>query len=281
MVEITAQMVKELRHRSGVGMSKCKEALKDSDGSMEAAIAYLRKAGMATAIKKEGREAKEGLIGIAENDDAVVLVEINAETDFVTKNDNFKDFLSNIAAEIASTRPADLEVFATQKYSQDSSMTIEEYRASIVQSIGENIKIKRFTILEKKPEASVGVYSHMRGKIVAIVEIEGAAEEQGLAKDLAMQVAAEAPDYLAVVDIPEDVKSHEEDIARGQVKNKPENIIEKIVEGKLKAFYNRVCLMNQQFIKDGDFTVAKYVEKHGKEIEKPLTVTRFIRWSIG
>ncbi|MBT7461205.1 MAG: translation elongation factor Ts, partial [Waddliaceae bacterium] len=187
MVEITAQMVKELRHRSGVGMSKCKEALKDSDGSMEAAIAYLRKAGMATAIKKEGREAKEGLIGIAENDDAVVLVEINAETDFVTKNDNFKDFLSNIAAEIASTRPADLEVFATQKYSQDSSMTIEEYRASIVQSIGENIKIKRFTILEKKPEASVGVYSHMRGKIVAIVEIEGAAEEQGLAKDLAMQ----------------------------------------------------------------------------------------------
>ena len=190
-------MIKELRDRTGVGMGKCKEALEEAHGDMELAISNLRKAGMASAVKKEGRTTNEGMIGTAENGQVVALVEINAETDFVVKNERFQQFLKNIAEEIATTRPASLEAFLKQKFSKDNHLTIDEYRATIIQTIGENIQIKRLKIIPKSSDKSIGVYNHLGGKIVTLVEIKGSPSQDALAKDIAMHIAAASPEYLA------------------------------------------------------------------------------------
>ena len=154
-------MIKELRDRTGVGMGKCKEALEEAKGDMELAISNLRKAGMASAVKKEGRATNEGMIGTAENNQTIAIVEVNAETDFVVKNDRFKEFLNNIAEEVAKTSPASLEAFLQQKYSKDPSLTIDQYRATIVQTIGENIQIRRFLTLQQNTRAARLGYIHI------------------------------------------------------------------------------------------------------------------------
>lgn len=279
--KITPDMVKELRERTGVGMGKCKEALDHSQGDMEKAIDFLRKSGMASAVKKEGRETKEGVIGIFESGDALALVEVNSETDFVAQNDKFKQFVSDVAREVAETKPASLEAFVAQTYRKDPSITIDQYRSLVIQGLGENIQIKRLQVLPKNKDTSVGFYSHMGGKIVTFVEIEGDAGMEALAKEIAMHVAAESPDYLKPEEVPADVRAREDEIARSQVKGKPENIVDKIVEGKLKAFYDQVCLLGQKFVKDNSLTIAELVEKEGKRIGKPLSVRRFLRWRIG
>jgi elongation factor Ts len=277
----TSEMIKELRERTGVGMGKCKEALDQAGGDIEKAIDILRKAGMASAVKKEGRETKEGLIGSAESKDAVALVEVNAETDFVTQNERFKEFMQMIAEEAANTKPASLESFMQQKYSKDPSLTIDQYRSIVIQSLGENIQVKRVLILSKKADVSFGLYSHMGGKIVTVVELIGATGQEALARDIAMHTAAESPDYLRPEDVSQDVKAREEDIARSQIQGKPANIIDKIVEGKIKAFYDQVCLLCQKYIKDNTITIAELVEKEGKRLGKPLQVRSFIRWKVG
>lgn len=281
MTKVTPDMVKELRERTGVGMGKCKEALDQAQGNMEEAITLLRKAGMASAVKKEGRETKEGVIGHAEENDALALVEINSETDFVAQNDRFRQFVRDIAAEAADTKPTSLEAFLSQKYSKDPSVTIDQYRALIVQSLGENIQIKRIGIYPKSQDRSLGIYSHMGGKIVTLAEIEGASGAEALARDIAMHIAAESPDYLNESEVPADVKAREEEIARSQITGKPENIVAKIVEGKMKTFYATVCLLDQKFVKDNSITIADLVEKEGKRLGKPLVLRRFVRWKIG
>lgn len=281
MTKVTPDMVKELRERTGVGMGKCKEALDQAHGNMEEAITILRKAGMASAVKKEGRETKEGVIGHAEENDAIALVEINSETDFVAQNDRFRQFVRDIAAEAADTKPASLEAFLAQKYSKDPSVTIDQYRALVIQSLGENIQIKRLGIYPKAKDRSLGVYSHMGGKIVTLAEIEGASGVEALARDIAMHIAAESPDYLNADEVPADVKAREEEIARSQITGKPENIIAKIVEGKMKTFYASVCLLDQKFVKDNSITISDLVAKEGKRLGKPLVLRRFIRWKIG
>ena len=173
MTKVTAEMVKELRERTGVGMGKCKEALDEAGGDMEKAIDILRKKGMASAVKKEGRETKEGIIAIAETSDDIALVELNAETDFVVQNDKFKQFAQAIAKQAARTKPASLEVFLSQPSDQDKTVTVDQYRAIVMQSIGENIRIKRIEIFPKASNKSLGIYSHMGGKIVTLVEIDG------------------------------------------------------------------------------------------------------------
>lgn len=278
---ITAQMVMDLRKRTGVGMSKCKEALAEANGDIEEAIHILRKKGIASAVKKGGRETNEGVVGIGESDTAAYLVEVNAETDFVVQNDRFKEFLKNICDEIAATSPASVEALLQQKYSKNSALTIDEYRAEIVQMLGENIQIKRFQGFKKQGECSVGIYSHMGGKIVCLVEIKGASDQQDLAKEVAMHVAAEAPDYLKPEDIPADVLAKEEEIAKSQIKNKPTEIIDKIVKGKINAFYEQACLVNQKFVKDPSKSVAQYVADEGKKAGKTLEVIAFARWQIG
>jgi elongation factor Ts len=278
---VTAEMVKELRARTGVGMGKCKEALDQSGGDMELAISNLRKAGIASAVKKEGRDTKEGLIAAAESAKAVAVIEVNAETDFVVKNDMFQKFLAELAKEAAETLPASVEAFLAQKFSKDPSHTIDEHRAIVMQSIGENIKVQRLAIFPKSEALSIGTYSHMGGKIVTLVQIEGGVGEEALAKEIAMHIAAESPTYVDSHEVPADVKAHEEEIAKAQVVGKPENVIAKIVEGKINSFYDQVCLNRQKFVKDHTLTIAQLVAARGKDSNKPLKVKSFVRWHVG
>lgn len=281
MANVTPAMIKELRERTGVGMGKCKEALEEAKCDMELAITNLRKAGMASAVKKEGRETKEGMIGTAETDKTVAIVEVNAETDFVVKNDRFKQFLESIAEEVAKTHPSSLETFLKQKYSKDPDLTIDQYRATIVQTIGENVQIRRLMTFQKDPNKSLGVYSHLGGKIVTLVEITGSNKDEALAKDIAMHTAAAAPEYLSPEKVPQDIINNEREIARGQIQGKPANIVEKIVEGKVNAFYDSTTLARQKYIRDDSLTITDLVNKRSKEAGKPLMLTHFIRWCVG
>lgn len=281
MAAITPAMIKELRDRTGVGMNKCKEALEQANGDMDLAIENLRKSGMASAVKKEGRETKEGMIGIANSNNVVALVEINAETDFVVKNDRFQQFLQTIADEVAKTTPASLETFLQQKFSKDPALTIDQYRATIVQAIGENIQIRRVKTLPKGSDRSLGVYSHMGGKIVTVVEIGGSNQEEALAKDIAMHTAAAAPDYLSPEKVPQEVLQQEKEIVKAQIQGKPANIVDKIVEGKVNSYYDAVCLVRQKYVKDDSITITDLVNQKAKASGKPLTVLNFLRWSVG
>lgn len=279
---VTADMVKELRDRSGVSMGKCKEALDKAGGDMNEAIDILRKSGMASAVKKEGRETNEGLIGAAEGAKAVALVEVNAETDFVTQNEKFKQFLKDVAQEAADSSPASLEALMGRPYSKDASVTLDQYRALVMQSLGENIQVKRMSILPKESDLSIGLYSHMGGKIVVAVLLTGGTGQEALARDIAMHVAAESPEYLSMADVPADIRAKEEEIARSQVPaGKPANVVEKIVEGKIKAFCDETCLVNQKYVKDNAVTVAQLLENEGKRLNKQLGIKAFHRWKIG
>jgi elongation factor Ts len=279
--KVTAEMVKELRERTGVSMGKCKEALDKAGGDMNAAIDFLRKSGMASAVKKEGRETNEGLIGAAEGKNAVALVEVNAETDFVTQNEKFKQFLKDVAQEAADAMPASLDALMNKSYSKDASLTIDQYRALVMQSLGENIQVKRMSLLPKSNDISIGLYSHMGGKIVVAVLLTGGAGQEALARDIAMHVAAESPEYLTAEDVPADVRAKEEEIARSQVQGKPANIVEKIVEGKVKAFCDEVCLVCQKYVKDNTMTVAQLLENESKRLNKQIGIKAFHRWKIG
>jgi elongation factor Ts len=280
-VKVTAEMVKELRDRTGVSMSKCKEALDQAGANMEKAIDILRKAGMASAVKKEGREANEGLIGFADSDKAVAIIEVNSETDFVAQNDKFKQFIKDICLDAAQAQPTSVEALSKMSYSKDKSVTIDQYRALTVQSLGENIQIKRMLLLSKSSSESIGLYSHMGGKIVTAVVLSGGAGHEAIAREIAMHVAAESPDYLRPEDVPADVKAREEDIARSQIQGKPANVADKIVEGKLKAFYDQVCLTCQKYVKDNALTITQVLENESKRIGKPLSIQSFIRWKVG
>jgi elongation factor Ts len=279
--QITPAMIKELRDRTGVGMGKCKEALEGSHGDMEAAIAYLRKAGIASAVKKEGRAANEGMIGIGESPKAIALVEVNAETDFVVRNERFQQFLRDIAEEIAKTTPTSLEDFKQQKFSKDPHLTIEEHRATIVQAIGENIQIRRFILLPKSSDKSLGIYSHHGGKLVTMVELAGSSSQEALARDIAMHSAAAAPEYLSEKQVPESVIAHEREIAQNQIQGKPENIVQKIVDGKIQAFFDTHCLLRQKYVKNDSLAISDLVKQHAKELGQPLEIVRFLRWAVG
>ena len=210
--KVTAEMVKELRDRTGVSMGKCKEALDKASGDMNAAIDILRKSGMASAVKKEGRETNEGLIGAGESGKAVALVEVNAETDFVTQNEKFKQFLKEVAQEAADAAIDSLPALMQKSFSKDSSVTLDQYRALVMQSLGENIQVKRVFLLPKSPDLSIGIYSHMGGKIVEAVVLTGGAGQEALARDIAMHIAAESPEYLSPEEVPAAVRAKEEEI---------------------------------------------------------------------
>ena len=274
-------MVKELRDRTGVGMGKCKEALDQAAGDMEKAIDLLRKAGMASAVKKEGRETNEGLIGAAESTDAVALVEVNAETDFVTQNDKFKQFLRDIVEEAAATKPPSLDAFLKHPSPRDKTVSIDQYRALIMQSLGENIQVKRLLILPKSKDISVGLYIHMGGKIVTVVLLTGGEGQEALARDIAMHVAAASPEYLRAENVPQEVRGREEEIARSQVQGKPEEIASKIVAGKYKAFCDEVCLACQKYVKDNEVTIAQLLHNESKRLGKALDIKAYYRWKVG
>jgi len=281
MRDITADMIKDLREKTGVAMGKCKEALVLAEGDMEKAIDILRKAGVAAGVKKEGRETKEGLILTGEDKTTLVIAEGNAETDFVAQNDRFKHFLHDVVKQAMETKPATLADFVQQPYYKDKSISIDQYRNLVIQALGENIQLRRLELIHKHPNSSYGIYSHMGGKLVVVVEIEGAADQGDIAKEIAMHAAAENPDYLKPDEVPAHVRAREEEIARSQVEGKPANIVDKIVAGKLKAYEEQACLVCQKFIKDNTVTVQQFLDICSKKIGKPLSIRCFWRWKVG
>lgn len=281
MKEITPDRIKELRERTGVGMGKCKEALVLAEGDMEKAIDFLRKAGMAAGVKKEGRETKEGLILTTEDKHTLVIAEANTETDFVAQNDRFKHFVHDCIKQALETKPKDLAEFMQQPYYKDRSITMDQYRNLVIQALGENIQLRRIEVIHKHPNRSYGIYSHMGGKLVVIVEMEGVAHQEAIAKEIAMHVAAESPDYLKPEEIPPHVMAREEEIARATVQGKPANIVDKIVSGKIKAFADQVCLIHQKYVKDNTVTVQQFLDTCAKKVGAPLSIRCFWRWKIG
>lgn len=272
---ITAKMVKELREKTGAGMMDCKKALTETNGNMEEAVDFLRKSGAAQAAKKAGRIAAEGTAFIEVNGNGAVLLEVNCETDFVTKNDKFQKLVADLASHIAKNKPANLEA-ALQETVEAVGQTAEEYINSIVATIGEKITLRRFALLTKTDNDAFGSYLHMGGRIGALTVVEGTTDEE-VAKDVAMHIAAANPSYVSREDVKEDEVNREREILKEQALNegKPEHIVEKMIEGRLGKFFEQICLLDQQFVKDPDVKVKKFVS------DKGATVKEFVRYEVG
>ena len=268
-MEITASMVKDLREASGAGMMDCKKALSETNGDMDAAMNYLREKGIAKSAKKESRIAAEGLANIYIKDNKAVIVEVNSETDFVSKNEEFIAMIDTIGNTILDSDAKTLDE-ANELACEDG--TIKDLIINKTAKIGEKLSLRRFAVLEKSNDEAFGSYIHMGGKIAALTVVKGANEE--VAKDVAMQAAAMKPLYVFPKDVPADVLDNERSVLKEQAINegKPADIAEKMVEGRIKKFYKEICLAEQAFIKDGDISVEKYVTNNGGEL---ITMVRY------
>lgn len=280
----TAQDVKTLRERTGCGMMDCKKALTQTDGDMDKAIEILREKGLAAAEKKAGRIAAEGLVVSvldAQNKAGVVL-EVNSETDFVSKNEQFITFVNHIAQTIITHNPTDVEALAELNCAGTDLTVAQALRENIL-TIGENIKIRRFQRLE----GDLAAYVHGAGRIGVLVQFDTDVSDkdgfESYAKDIAMQIAAAAPRYLNREDVPEEVVKKEKEILTAQAMNegKPENIAQKMVMGRINKFYTEVCLSEQAFIKNGDITVAEYTREIAQKLGGSIKMTQYIRFEKG
>lgn len=273
MAEIKAQMVKELREMTGVGMMDAKRALVEVDGDMDKAVDLLREKGMAKAAKKNDRVAAEGLASVAINGNTAAIVEINSETDFVSKNEQFQTLVKDIAELVAANKPADMEAAMAMKTAKG---TVESEIIEATQVIGEKISFRRFHVLEKGDNAAFGGYLHMGGRIAVLALLDGTTDE-AVARDVAMHVAAINPRYVNETQIPQEELEHERKVLTEQALNegKPANIVEKMVEGRLNKFKAEIALVDQAFVKDPDMTVQQFVASKGAE------VNTFIRFEVG
>lgn len=280
----TAKDVANLREKTGCGMMDCKKALTQADGDMDKAIELLREKGLAAAAKKADRVAAEGIVLAYEEGKTGVVVEVNAETDFVAKNASFVSFVETCAKTIVKENPADVPTLMNCK-AVDSEFTIDGLLKDKILTIGENMQVRRFA----RFEGTVVTYVHGGGRIGVMVEFDAdgaAADNAGFkeyAKDVAMQVAASAPTYLNRDEVPADTIEKEKEILTAQAINegKPENIAQKMVAGRIQKFYKEVCLVDQPFIKDGDISVAQYTENKAKEFGGKITIKRFVRFEKG
>ena len=271
-MEITANLVKDLRERSGAGMMDCKKALSECNGDIDAAIDYLREKGIAKATKKESRIAAEGLANIYIDGNKAVILEVNSETDFVSKNEEFTSMIDTIGNAILKSDATSLEE-AMNIPVEDG--TVSDLIVAKTAKIGEKLSLRRIEVVEKENDEVFGSYLHMGGRIAVLTVLKGANEE--VAKDVAMQAAAMHPDYVFIEDVPEDVVNREREVLKEQSLNegKPADIAEKMVEGRLKKFYKEICLAEQAFIKDGDINVTTYVKNAGGEIKL------MVRYEVG
>ena len=273
-MQITAALVKELRERTGAGMMECKRALVESNGDIDAAIDAMRKSGLAKAAKKAGRVAAEGVVVIAEdpNGQNVAMVEVNCETDFVTKADDFKAFTQAVVARTLAEQPADLEALLALPLEVGGDENIQQRCQELVAKIGEKITVRRLHVA--RGAGSLGVYRH-GARIGVVVQLDGDAPE--LARDIAMHVAASSPICVAVEDVPKQVLAKEREIhvAQAEQSGKPVAIIEKMVAGRMKKYLNEVTLLGQPFIKDPDTPVGKLVS------QAEVAVTGFVRFEVG
>ncbi len=274
-MEITAKDVANLRNMTGAGMMDCKKALVDSNGDVDKAIELLRERGVAKAAKKESRIAAEGAVGAYVDGNVGVLLEINCESDFVSKGDKFQGIVSSIAKVIAEQKPADLEALNACKI---NGITVKEFIAEQTLVIGEKLSIRRFELYQTS--GKIETYIHMGGKVGVMVEANPYASGEELLHDVALQIAAAKPSYISKNDVPADVIEKEKNILLVQMQNdeknanKPKEILAKIVDGKIGKFYTENCLMNQPFVKDDSMTIEKL-------IANKFTVAKFVRWEMG
>lgn len=272
-MNITAALVKELRERTGAGMMDCKKALVATEGDMEKAIDYLREKGLSKAAKKAGRVAAEGAVVsyVSEDGKVGVIVEVNCETDFVGSNEDFKTLAASIAKHVAETNPADVETLLD---SQMDGKAVKDIVTEAIAKIGENISVRRFVRYESA-EGKVYSYIHAGGKIGVLVDMKGGDAELG--KNIAMQVAAANPSYLNRTEVPASELDHEKEVLKEQARNegKPENIIEKMILGRINKYYEEVCLVDQIYIRDNKMSITKLLKANNAE------VARFARYLLG
>ena len=290
---ITAGMVKELREMTGAGMMDCKKALTATEGNMDAAVDWLREKGLASAQKKAGRIAAEGIVDICATEDGhkAVAVEVNAETDFVAKNEKFRSYVADVAAQALKTTASDIEGFLEEKWEKDPSLTVKEALASQIAVIGENMNIRRFRQMEEQ-NGFIASYIHAGGKIGVLVDVEtdvvnDAVKE--MAKNVAMQAAALKPLYTSDAEVEPDYIEKEKAILMAQIQNdpkesqKPEKVIQGMIQGRINKELKEICLLDQVYVKaeDGKQSVGKYVEQVAKENNAKITIKGFVRFVTG
>ena len=284
---VTASMVKELRELTGAGMMDCKKALNETDGDMDAAIEYLRKNGEAKAVKKAGRIAAEGLVMAEVKDDkTAAIVEVNSETDFVAKNAEFQAFVKAVTNQAMATEAKDMDTFMAEAWNEDSSKTVQDALTEKISVIGEKLSIRRFEKIVSN--GCVVSYIHGGGRIGVLVEAETDVvndEIRKCLKNVAMQVAAMSPKYVSRDEVSQEFMDHEKEILLAQAKTEnpdtPDNIIEKMIIGRLNKEMKEICLLDQVYVQDSDLTVSKYVAKVAKENGANMTVKKFIRFETG
>lgn len=270
---ITAQMVKELREKTGAGMMDCKKALQEVNGDMEKAIDYLREKGIAKAAKKGDRIAAEGLTSIKVNSNDAVILEVNSETDFVAKNEAFQALVNELADHLLANKPANVEEALKQSM---GDTTVEEHISAAVAKIGEKITLRRFAILSKTDNDAFGAYLHMGGRISVLSVLEGTTNDE-VAKDVSMHIAALKPKYVSRDQVSQEEVERERQVLTQQALNegKPENIVAKMVEGRLGKYFEEICLLDQAFVKNPDQKVRQFVESHGAKVRE------FVRYEVG
>ena len=290
MAEITASMVKELREMTMAGMMDCKKALAETNGDMDKAVEYLREKGLAKAAKKAGRIAAEGVCDTTVNGKVAAIVEVNSETDFVAKNEKFRDYVKAVVDQVVTSEAADIDAFLAEKWAKDNSKTVAEELAAQIAVIGENMKIRRFAKLVAT-NGFVETYIHGGGRIGILIEMEGDDTEaaRACAKNVAMQIAAMNPKYLNKEQIPGDYVEHEKEILKAQIMNdpkesqKPEKVIEGMIMGRINKELKEICLVDQVYVKaeDGKQNVAQYVAQVAKENGINLAIKNYVRFETG
>jgi elongation factor Ts len=288
MAAVTAGMVKELREMTGAGMMDCKKALAETDGDMEKAVEFLREKGLAAASKKAGRVAAEGVVTtvVTEDGKSAAIVEVNSETDFVAKNAQFQTYVADVANQVLTSQATDMDAFLAETWAQDSSLTVAQALSSQIAVIGEKMNIRRY---EKIVTDGVVVdYIHGGGRIGVLIEAEAEVVNDAVKealKNIAMQIAALTPKYVKRDEIPQEFIDHETEILKAQAKNenpdKPDNILEKMIVGRLNKELKEFCLVDQAYVKDGDLTVGKYLEQVSKEVGGKVDVKKFVRFETG
>lgn len=286
---ISASMVKDLREKTGAGMLDCKKALEHTDGDMEKAIEFLREKGLASAAKKASRIAAEGLVSVTSDDAGKVaaIVEVNSETDFVAKNDIFKSYVKEVVDQAMATKASDIDGFLAEAWLSDSTKTVNDVLNEKIAIIGEKLNIRRFEKVVAE-DGLVESYIHGGGRIGVIIEFTTDVVNENIkeaAKNLAMQVAAISPKYVSREEISSEYVEKEREILKQQAINenpdKPENIIDKMIVGRLNKQLKEICLVDQQYVKDGDFTVSQYIANVAKDNNATISIKRFVRFETG
>lgn len=283
---ITAQLVKELREKTGAGMMDCKKALTETQGDIEKAVEVLREKGLAAAAKKAGRVAAEGIVKtyISEDSKVAGIVELNCETDFVAANEEFVAVANRLALMASKTSVTSIEEFVNEKFNETS--TVQETLTALIAKLGENMAVRRFEKFSVV-NGAIESYIHGGGRIGVVVELNSESTNtevlKVVAKDVAMQVAAANPAFLSREDVDQVALDKEKEIYRVQALNegKPEKIVDKMVIGRIQKYYKEVCLLDQSWVKDGDKSISKYLEEKSKEIGSPITINKFVRFERG